>query len=185
MHEDSILKRAGLTTPETRNDMATGNFMGLLMAEELKKNPDLMKVDFSHAEKAAAEQRELNRKNQADKPKTPALVEYAGLRAARFRLTEQVKQTANYISTMEDQARGTKERVAALLKRKKTAAAAGQIHDERSLENQARVLEAEVVDFDKNAEHGRKNLKAAKVALAAFETANGARLAELEKELDA
>jgi hypothetical protein len=181
MHEDSILKRAGLTTPEARNDM--GSFMGLLMQEELRKNPDLMTVDFSSVEKAAAAQRELNRKNQADKPKAPATKELDGLRRQKFNLTEHVKNTASYTATMEDQARGTKERIAALLKRKKAARAANQIHDERSCENQVRVLEGEVVDFEKNAEHGRKNHKAAKAALAAFEQTNGARLAALEKEL--
>ena len=163
------------------------SYMGLLIQQEMERNPDTFKLDttFAGAEKAAKANRELTAKNAADGPKAPAWVEYDGLRAARFRLTEQVKQTGNYIFTMEDQVRGTKERVTALLKRKKEARAAGQIRDEESCSRQAQALEKEITNFESNAEAGRRNHKAAKAALAAFEQANGARLAALEKELDA
>jgi hypothetical protein len=162
------------------------NYMSIMAAGELAKNPDLMKQDVetisAACNKAAAEQREIAAKNAARKPKTPATAEYDGLRRQKFALTEEVKNTETYTSTMTDQARGTNERAAVLLKRKMAARAAGQIHDERHLENQVRVLETDVAEYEKNAENGRKAHQRAKAALAGFDHA---RLAELEKELDA
>ena len=118
----------------------------------------------------------------ANPPKPlPAQVEYNRLLHRLYNLTEDAKNTDIYANNQAGNVKGIEERLDNQLKKKKTAAANGNLRGERYLEYGIGQLETELFEAKKELKRATNNSAFAARALKEFD--GHPRLKELKKEL--
>ena len=162
--------------------MSEHNLAGLVFADNLKRNPDIMghitnpEALNKQLAASAKERAALNAKNDAARPSEPRK-EYNQLRKELFTAQEWAKNAEIYCNDRAGTVKLLEQRITDLLIKKKGA----NPLEERNYEHQIQLLETEL--FDAKTELNRAALQSSRAGRGLKAFSGHARIAELKLEL--
>jgi NAD-dependent SIR2 family protein deacetylase len=162
--------------------MSEHSYLGLNLKVNLERNPDLMAFDLEKFEQTLKEKRAAAVKLNPPKPE-PALQEYNRLNSQLFALTQNAHGLEVRVNNDTGNVREFESRITKTLKTKKQHEEFGNLLGARSYEYQIQLLENELADAREQLVKDQHQNSGAARELRTWQTENGPRLKELQKEL--
>ena len=171
--------------------MSEHNYAGLAFKENLENHPEMYDLTGLD-EKPKATQQQIAARDAANKLQRetklginePRAI-YNRLRKELFDLQEQARGAETRVNNEAVTVRMYQSQIEDLLKRKKKAIADGALGEERNIERRLLAEENDLLDSRERLLKLQRNNHCAVRALKDWQTANGAQLAELQKEIGA
>jgi len=159
------------------------NYAGLAFKAELEKNPDLFTITDASIKNIEKQQAARRKKEDKERPTELLSAELVRLRSQLFAIEQNVKGMEIRANHAEVDVREFEKRITEAIKNKKQHEKSGNLLGARSVEHGIQLLEGELDDARASLAKYKRFSAGAVRELQTWQTENGPRLKELEKEV--